>query len=72
MLLGGTLTALVAAALVGLMTSALLYVANNSEDFQVLFDVSNVIKEKLADLKRLSKEFGEEYREKKLEEAKEI
>lgn len=36
LLLGGTLTALTAGAMVGLMTSGLLHVAKNKEDFEYL------------------------------------
>jgi hypothetical protein len=68
MLLGGTLTALVAAAVVGLLTSALLYIANNPQDFRILEDIAEVIKEKVALLKQLAKDLGEDYRIKKQKE----
>jgi hypothetical protein len=70
MLLGGTLTALIAGALVGLMTSALLFISQHPEDFEFLADVSQVIKDGLTKLKAMAKEFGAEYRANKLEAAK--
>ena len=70
MLLGGTLTALMASALVGLFTSALLYISQNPEDFEYLDTIAEMIKDQLNKLKQMSKEFGQAYREKKLMEAK--
>lgn len=61
-LLGGTLTALFAAALVGLFTSALLYIANNPENFMYLYDLRDAIKDKLNELKAKLNELGMDYR----------
>jgi len=58
-LLGGTLTALVAAAMVGLMVSGLLHIANNEQDFVFLHDYCKIVKEKLAQLKVILKEFND-------------
>ena len=67
MLLGGTLTALMAAAMVGVMTSLLLYIANHEEDFLFLQDGIDMLKEVLENLRKLSQEWGAKYRAKKLE-----
>jgi hypothetical protein len=66
---GGTVTALIAAALAGLMTSVLIYIGQHKEDFLFIEDAMNMIKDKLEALKQLSQEWGQAYREKKLEEA---
>lgn len=69
MLLGGTLTALTAGALVGLLTSALLYVAENESEFLYLSDFGDWMKDRLSSVKSYLKEAGEQYRQKKLAEA---
>lgn len=66
MLLGGTLTALVAGALCGLMISILLYVANNPEDFLYLYDLRDFMKDKLALAKEALNTYGEVYRSKQV------
>lgn len=66
MLLGGTLTALVAGALCGLMISILLYVANNPEDFLYLYDLRDFMKDKLALAKETLNTYGEVYRSKRV------
>ncbi len=63
MLLGGTLTALMAGALCGLFVSALLHIANNPDDFLYLYDLKMFLKEKLAQLKEILNEQGKHYRE---------
>jgi len=69
MLLGGTLTALTASAMVGLMISGLLHIQNNREDFEWLFDGIDFCKTGLASLGAKLKEMGQNYRRHKLEEA---
>lgn len=63
-LLGGTLTALFAAALVGLITSTALYIGNNKEDFQYLWDAKDMIIKYAQVAKGYLKNLGEAYREK--------
>ena len=70
LLLGGTLTALIAASIAGLIISIMLHIANNSEDFLYLYDMRNVLKEKLKEAKEALNAFGETYREKKQENSK--
>jgi hypothetical protein len=49
-LLGGTLTALTAGAMVGLMTSGLLHVAQNKEDFEYLIVAKDWVSNKVGEL----------------------
>ena len=65
LLLGGTLTALMSGALVGLFTSVLLHVANNKEEFEYLYDAADFIKDKLGEVKNFLSAYGKSYREKK-------
>lgn len=65
-LLGGTLTALFAAAIVGLFVSAGLYIHKNQEDFQYLWDIADMIKTGAKKVQEALKEFGVSYRQKKL------
>ena len=65
-LLGGTLTALLAGAICGLFVSILLHIANNKEDFLMLYDLRDFLKEKLAELKNIVNIYGQQYRENKL------
>ena len=69
-LLGGTLTALVAAAMVGLFVSALLHIAHedNKEDFLFLYDLMKYLKEKTSQARQALKDYGQMYRKKKLAE----
>ena len=62
MLLGGTLTALMAGALVGLFTSALLHIANNQEDFLYLYDLRDMLRDRLTEAKQALSEYGQNYR----------
>lgn len=62
MLLGGTLTALMAGALCGLFVSALLHIANNEEDFLYLYDLRDFIKTQLVAAKCALTEYGKQYR----------
>lgn len=62
LLLGGTLTALAAGAMVGIFVSGLLHIANNKEDFLYLFDFIDACKAQLASLNKTLSEFGKEYR----------
>lgn len=68
-LLGGTLTALTAAALVGLMTSALIYIGNNESEFEWLADFRDAVTDKLNCFKQFLSRKGQEYRQRKLEAA---
>ena len=68
-LLGGTLTALTAAALVGLMTSALIHIQNHRSEYEWLFDFGDAVKDKLNSFKQFMLEKGREYRQRKLEAA---
>lgn len=67
MLLGGTLTALMAGAMCGLLVSVMLHVANNEEDFLYLYDMRDFIKEKLSIAKEALNEYGKVYRKRRLE-----
>jgi len=60
---GSTLTALVAGALAGLFTSALLHIANNPEDFLFLADLSTLISKQLTKAKEFAHEWGKRYNE---------
>ena len=62
MLLGGTLTALMAGALCGLFISALLHIANNPDDFLYLYDLKIFLQEKLDMARHLLNEYGKTYR----------
>ena len=68
-LLGGTLTALFAAAMCGLAVSVLLYIDKNKEDFLYLYDLKNVIRQKIRRAQQILNEYGKNYR---LEQTKEI
>ena len=65
--LGATVTALMAAGLLGILVSAMLFIANNPEEFEFLEDFTLFLKEQVNKLKKLALEFGQEYRERKLE-----
>lgn len=66
MLLGGTLTALTASALVGIFTSCLLYIAQNPDDFTYLWDFAEGIKTMLSRFQLQLKAYGKQYREAKV------
>lgn len=66
MLLGGTLTALTASAMVGILTSCLLYIAANPNDFTYLWDFIKVVKNSLKQVQTKLKEYGQQYREAKI------
>lgn len=66
-LLGGTLVALLSAALCGLFVSAALYVNKNQSDFLYLWDIADMIKQRIGDVKKALLQFGHEYRVKKAE-----
>jgi hypothetical protein len=67
-LLGTTVTALLAAGVVGLLTSAALWVGKNKEDFQYLWDAAEAFKVTMEKLKIALKEQGVKYREGKVNE----
>jgi hypothetical protein len=60
--LGGTLTALFSASIVGLMVSGALYLSSHSEDFQYLFDLMDMGKQKLFEIQEFLKQCGAKYR----------
>tara|TARA_Y100000310_G_C20645094_1_gene796083 strand:- start:281 stop:628 length:348 start_codon:yes stop_codon:yes gene_type:complete len=62
-LLGGTLTALIAAAICGLFVSGLLYISGNKKEFLYLYDLYEIATEKLKDLQKTLKDHGEKYRQ---------
>jgi hypothetical protein len=64
-LLGGTLTALMAGALVGIFTSIMLYIAEHPDDFQYLWDAAEAIKKFTKQLQVWANETGAAYREHK-------
>ncbi len=70
LILGGTLTALFAAAICGIFVSGLLYIANNEQDFLYLYDLKLFLREKLREAKEALNRFGEAYREKKMQDSK--
>lgn len=62
-LLGGTLTALFAAAMCGIAVSLLLYVANNKNDFLYLYDIKEAIKLRITQAQQALNDYGHKYRE---------
>lgn len=60
--LGSSLTALTAGAMVAIMTSVLLHIMNNPNDFMYLYDFIDGTKIKFAELNAFLKEYGEQYR----------
>jgi multisubunit Na+/H+ antiporter MnhB subunit len=70
MFLGGTLVALLAAALVGIMISMLLHISNNPDDFMYIFDAIEVIKGFFNSISGNLNEYGKNYRAEKEEGAK--
>ena len=67
LLMGQTLTALMAGALAGIFTSILLHVANNEDDFLFLFDARDWVKKQLEVAKRTLDSYGIDYRQAKEE-----
>lgn len=63
MLMGSTLTALLAGAMVGIFTSILLHIANNQQDFLYLFDFQDTVRDQLEKVKVYLSQKGQEYRE---------
>lgn len=66
MLFGGTVTALMAASLAGIMTSVLLFIGQHPSEFEFLSDFFDFLKTQVNNLKQLALEFGQEYRQRKL------
>lgn len=66
--LGGTLTALVAGAIVGLITSGLLHIAKNPNDFLYVFHFKEEIKKHLKAAKETLNNYGAQYREQLVDE----
>jgi len=64
-LLGGTLTALIAASICGLFVSMLLHVANHKQDFLYLFDFYDIMTSIGRKVQGLLKRSGEAYRTRK-------
>ena len=67
--LGGTLTALMAGSMVGILTSVLLEIANNPEDWLFVYDARDFISAQIKALRATVNAYGVEYRERKLAEA---
>lgn len=65
LMLGQTLTALMAGALAGLFISVLLHIANNPDDFEFIFDAKEMVAKYLGEAKSLAHEWGRSYRENK-------
>ena len=65
-LLGGTLTALLAASMTGLIVSAMLHIANNKKEFLYLYDLRDIVKRKFKEAKDALNAYGKSYREKQL------
>jgi len=65
LLLGGTLRALMAGAICGLMISVLLHVANHRDDFLYLFDLRDFLKAQLKIAKEALNAYGKKYQENK-------
>ena len=63
--LGGTLTALMAAPLVGLQVSGLLYIAKHPEHFEYLKDIKEALIEGFQWIKNWLTRLGQEYRKNK-------
>lgn len=63
---GGTVTALLAGAIVDLMVSALLHIANHPQDFEWLFDALQVVKDLLNKAKNMLKELNFNYKKNKV------
>ena len=61
-LLGGTLTALIASAICGLFVSGLLHISGNKKEFLYLYDIYEASTAKLKNLQKTLKEYGEKYR----------
>jgi len=68
-IMGGTLTALMAGALCGLFVSVLLHVANNPGDFLYLYDMRDIMKDKMKVLKGTLNNYGQRYRANKIRES---
>jgi hypothetical protein len=64
-LLGGTLTALFAAAVVDLMVRTSFYISNHRESFQYLYDFCNVLKDKFQQFQVMLQEYGKQYNSRK-------
>ncbi len=68
MLLGGTLTALFAAAMCGLAISIMLHVVNHKQDFLFLYDLRSFIREKIKTAKEALDVYGQTYRKRNTKE----
>lgn len=62
-LLGGTLTALFAASICGLIVSALLHIVNNKKDFLYLYDLREAVMDKVRSAQKSLNDYGKSYRE---------
>jgi len=65
MILGGTLTALIAAAMMGVMVSAMLHVVTNKDKYIYLYDLTDWLKGMTQKVQVYLEAYGEVYREKK-------
>jgi hypothetical protein len=64
-LFGQTATALIAGAIVGILTSIGLHVAKNEDEFLYIYDLKDFIKEQLAAAKEALNAYSSKYREQK-------
>ena len=62
-LLGGTLTALMAGAMCGIMVSILLHIANNPNDYLYVYDAKELLIKKMGEAKQALNTYGAMYRE---------
>lgn len=64
---GGTVTALMAGAIVDVMVSAMLHIANHPQDFEWLFDTFKVIRQMMDKVQVYLKDLNDSYKAKKME-----
>lgn len=64
-LLGGTITALLAAGMVSLAVSGLLEIANNEQKYLVIYDLKRHIKQKVNNVKDSLNDYCEAYKQQK-------
>ena|SRR3990167_5976726 len=65
MLLGGTLTALFAGSMVGVMTAAILHIVAHPDDYLYIYDFIDYMKQGMKKLQVQLNEYGRQYRESK-------
>jgi len=65
-LLGGTITALFAAAICGLAVSIMLHTANHPDDYMYLADMKVMMMARFEEMNRALKAYGQRYREQRI------